>query len=102
MAATSAVFTIARVAALLGEDEEWLSDVALEMDPEDGRLTIYDANDEGSTGFTSFGIDNLKELIKMHKEDPTIIERYRKPLSRNLNPDTPCRMIPIAYFYPYY
>jgi hypothetical protein len=81
MAATSAVFTIARVAALLGEDEdeEWLSDVALEMDPEDGRLTIYGANDEGSTGFTSFGIDNLKELIKMQKEDPTIIERYRKP-----------------------
>jgi hypothetical protein len=77
MAATSAVFTIARVAAILGEDEDWLSDVALEMDPEDGRLTIYGVNDEGTTGFTSFGIENLKELIEIHKADPTIMDRYR-------------------------
>jgi hypothetical protein len=78
MAAISAIFTIARVAALLGEDENWLSDVALEMDPEDGRLTIYDVDDEGSTGITGFGIENLKALIKIHKDDPTIIERHRK------------------------
>jgi len=79
VAATSAVFTIARVAASLGEDEEWLSDVALEVDPEDGCLTIYDIEDEGTTGFTSFGIDNLKELVEIHKKDRTLIKRYRKP-----------------------
>jgi hypothetical protein len=77
MAAPSAIFTIARVAAMLGEDEDWLSGVALEMDPEDGRLTIYGVNDEGTTGFTSFGIENLKELIEIHKADPTIMQRYR-------------------------
>lgn len=76
MAAPSAVFTIARVAAMLGEDADWLSDVALEMDPEAGRLTIYGVDDEGTTGFTSFGIENLKELIEMHKADPTILKRY--------------------------
>jgi hypothetical protein len=76
MAAPSAVFTIARVAAMLGEDEDWLWDVALEMDPEDGRMTVYGVNDEGTTGFTSFGIENLKELIEMHKADPTILKRY--------------------------
>ncbi len=76
MAAPSAVFTIARVAEMLGEDEDWLSDVALEMDPEDGRMTIYGVDDEGTTGFTSFGIENLKELIEMHKADPTILKRY--------------------------
>jgi hypothetical protein len=81
MAAPSAVFTIARVAAMLGEDEDWLSDVALEMDPEDGCMTIYGVNDEGvedegTTGFTRFGIENLKELIEMHKADPTILKRY--------------------------
>ena len=75
MAAPSAVFTIARVAAMLSEDEDWLSDVALEMDPEDGRLTVYGVNDEGTTGFTSFGIENLKELIEIHKADPTIMKR---------------------------
>ena len=78
MAAPSAVFTIARVAATLGEDEDWLSDVALEMDPEAGRLTIYGVNDEGTTGFTCFGIENLKDLIEIHKADPTLMDRYGK------------------------
>jgi hypothetical protein len=49
MAATSAVYTIARVAEMLGENEDWLSAVALEMDPEDGCLTVYGVNDEGTT-----------------------------------------------------
>jgi hypothetical protein len=77
MAAPSAVFTMARVAAMLGEDEDWLSDVALEMDPEAGCLTIYGVNDESMTGFTDFGIENLKELIEIHKADPMIMKRYR-------------------------
>jgi hypothetical protein len=78
MAAPSAVFTIARVAEMLGEDVDWLSDVALEMDPEDGCLTVYDLNDEGTIAFTSFGIENLKGLIEIHKANPTIVEGYRK------------------------
>ena len=41
----SSVFTIARVAEMLGEDENWLSDVALGMEPEDGCLAVYDVND---------------------------------------------------------
>jgi len=61
---------------MLGEDEDWLSDIALEMDPEDGRMTVYGVDNEGTTGFTSFGIENLKELIEMHKADPTILKRY--------------------------
>jgi hypothetical protein len=77
MATPSAVFTIARVAAMLGEDEDWLSDVALEMDPEAGCVTIYGLNDEGTTGFTSFGIENLKELIEIHKADPSLMKLYR-------------------------
>ena len=76
MAAPSAVFTMTRVAAMLGEDEDWLSDVALEMDPEAGRLTIFGLDDEGTTDFTDFGIENLKELIAIHKADPTIMKRY--------------------------
>jgi len=78
MAAPSAVFTIARVAEMLGEDVDWLSDVALEMDPEDGCLSVYDVNDEGTTAFTKFGIENLKELIEIHKANPSIIEGYQK------------------------
>ena len=56
MAAPGAVFTIARVADMLGEDVDWLSDVALEMDPEDGCLTVHDIDDEGTPAFASFGI----------------------------------------------
>ena len=75
---TNAVFTIARVAEMLGEDIDWLLGIALEMDPEDGCLTVYDVNDDGTTAFTSFGIENLKELIQIHKANPNIIEGYPK------------------------
>lgn len=77
MAAPSSVFTIARVAEMLGEDVDWLWDVALEMEPEDGCLTVYDVNDQDTTAFTLHGIENLKELIEIHKASPWIIERYR-------------------------
>jgi hypothetical protein len=40
-------------------------------------LTICGLNDEGTTGFTDFGTENLKELIEIHKADPTILKRYR-------------------------
>jgi hypothetical protein len=79
MAAPSAVFTIARVAEMLGEDVDWLCDVALEMEPEDGCLAVYDVGvNEGTIAFTDFGIDNLKELIEIHQANPSIIEGYRK------------------------
>ena len=35
------VYTIARVAEMLGEDEDWLGDVANEMDQEDGLIWVY-------------------------------------------------------------
>jgi hypothetical protein len=65
VAAPSDIFTIARVARMLGEDEALLEDIALmSMDPEDGRLTIIDLDDEVSTtAFTPFGVENLKELL---------------------------------------
>ena len=78
MVAPGSGFTVARVAEMLGEDVDWLLDVALEMEPEDGCLAVYDVNDEGTTAFTQFGIENLKELIEIHKANPRIIERYRK------------------------
>ena len=40
MAGISYVFTITRVAQMLGEDADWLQDICDEMDPEDGRLTV--------------------------------------------------------------
>ncbi|OJU34938.1 MAG: hypothetical protein BGN99_25050 [Alphaproteobacteria bacterium 65-37] len=68
MAAPSFVFTIARVAIMLSEDEAWLEEIALEMEPEDGRLYICDVDDDSSiTAFTPFGVESLKELVEIHK-----------------------------------
>ena len=64
MAAPSYVFTIAKVASLLGEDEAFLEELALGMEPEDGRLLICDVDDDISvTAFTPFGVEYLEQLL---------------------------------------
>ena len=68
MAAISAVFTISHVAALLGEDEDWLHDLSIDMFPEDGCLHVYGVGDDGVTAFTRDGIDNLKQIIEDERE----------------------------------
>lgn len=69
------VKTIKRVAADLGEDEEWLSNIANEMEIEDGVIWVYGMGDDGIIAFTDFGIENLIELIRMHKENPDLLRR---------------------------
>ena len=71
----SHVKTINLVAKDLGESEDWLFDVANEMDVEDGVIWVYGVGDEGVMAFTDFGIENLIELIKIYKDDPTLLER---------------------------
>ena len=63
MAAISAVFTIGYVANLLGEDADWLLDLSVGMEPEDGSLWVYGIGADGVPAFTQAGIDNLRELI---------------------------------------
>ena len=61
MAAPSYVYTIARVTRMLGVDEALLEDIASDMDPEDGCLSVMDLDDEVSTtALTPFGVENLK------------------------------------------
>jgi hypothetical protein len=68
MAAIGHVFTLARVAALLGEDEDWLHEISLDLDPEDGVLAVYGPGDEYTPAFTELGLENLRELIRIHRE----------------------------------
>lgn len=63
MAAISAVFTISYVADLLHEDEDWLFELSIDMEPEDGSLWVYGVGDDGVPAFTRDGIDNLREII---------------------------------------
>ena len=69
----SRVTTIARVAEDLGEDEDWLHQVANEMDVEDGVIWVYGVGDDAVRAFTDFGIETLVELIKIHKEHPALL-----------------------------
>ena len=65
------VMTIDRVAERLGESVDWLYEVANEMDTEDGVIWVYGLGDDGVMAFTDFGIENLVELIKIHKDQKT-------------------------------
>jgi len=80
------VRTIALVAEMLGEDEDWLCDVANEMDREDELIWVYGPGDDGVMAFTDDGIENLKDLVQIHKDDPGILteqqsalDAFRKP-----------------------
>ena len=76
------VRTIALVAEMLGEDEDWLWDVANEMDQEDGLIWVYGPGDAGENGvmaFTDFGIETLTGLIKIYKADPDLLKRSSDP-----------------------
>jgi hypothetical protein len=69
------VTTINRVAANLGESEDWLFDIANEMDVEDGLIWVYGIGEDGVMAFTDLGIENLIELIKIYKDDPMLLKR---------------------------
>jgi hypothetical protein len=70
------VTTVNRIAEQLGEDQDWLRDVASEMEIEDGLIWVYGAGEDDVLAFTDFGIENLIELIKMYKDNPTLLKRY--------------------------
>ena len=64
------------VAKDLGEDEDWLWDVANGMETEDGVIWVYGIGGDGVMAFTDFGIESLMALIRMHKEDPELLKRW--------------------------
>src|SRR5271170_468205 len=64
----SRVRTIDRLAKDLGEDVDFLFDVAIEMEPEDGLIRVLSLGDESVMAFTDDGVDSLVELVKIHRE----------------------------------
>jgi hypothetical protein len=57
------VHSTSRVAEMLGEDEDWLWDVATETDREDGLIWVYGPGDESLMAVTDLGIETLTGLI---------------------------------------
>jgi hypothetical protein len=62
-----------------GEDEDWLRDVAIEMDQEEGLIWVYGPGDESVMAFTDFGIETLTGLIEIYKADPNLLKRPIDP-----------------------
>jgi hypothetical protein len=70
MAAISYVYTIARVAEMLGVDEDRLWQLCDWMDPQDGRLWVHGPGEEATIAFTRSGVECLRLLIadeNLHK-----------------------------------
>jgi hypothetical protein len=61
------VHTIARVAEMVEENEDWLCNVATEMDQEDGLIWVYGPGDTSVMAFTDFGIKTLTGLVAIYK-----------------------------------
>jgi hypothetical protein len=68
MAATCSVFAICHVAEILREDQRWLDDIAIEMEPADGRLTVWGSNATSTIAFTAGGTDRLRQLVEEHRK----------------------------------
>ena len=79
MAAITRVYTIGYIAKLLGEDEDWLHDLSIDMESEDGRLTVYGVDEDGVTAPTDFGIENLQQVIADLRADGRAPPRKSKP-----------------------
>src|ERR1700736_4965942 len=89
MAGISYVFTISRVSEMLGEDEEWLDEISIVLDPEDGRLGVLGPGKESTTAFTRFGIDNLAELAQIYRKRSRTLLGFHTVRSPMPAPPTP-------------
>jgi hypothetical protein len=70
MAVITHVFTIRRAAQILGRDEDMLWDLADQLEPEDGKLWVYDIDGVEIPAFTADGIEALREIIKDQIDRP--------------------------------
>ena len=68
MAAISYLFTLARVAEMLGEDEDLLHDISIEMEPEDGIVSVLGKGEDYTPAFNDDGIETLKLLLEMRRK----------------------------------
>ncbi|MFD1192717.1 hypothetical protein [Phenylobacterium conjunctum] len=66
------VTVIAAVAKELAVDEHLLHDISIGMEPEDGVIMVYGLGEDSITAFTDEGIEELKNLLEAHRQDPDL------------------------------
>ncbi|WP_246696217.1 hypothetical protein [Mesorhizobium sp. SARCC-RB16n] len=66
------VHTVDRVARDLGVSEELIQDLTLGLEPEDGVIWVYGANDDdGILAFTDEGVEEVELLLEeYHRVSP--------------------------------
>ena len=52
-----------------------LQEICIEMDPEDGCLTVLGPGTKTTT-LTRLGVDNLAELVNIYKAEPGLLRRF--------------------------
>lgn len=67
-----AVTVIAAVAKELGVDEDLLHEMSVGLEPEDGVIWVYGIGEDAIMAFTNEGVDELKNLLEMHRQDPNL------------------------------
>ena len=76
MACESSFSTIDLVAEMIHEDPDLLRQISVEMEPEDGCVTIYGKNDESIIAFSDFGIETLVNLLEEIRSQPGGLKKY--------------------------
>jgi len=68
------VTVIAAVAEQLGVDEDLLHDLSIGLEREDGVIRVYGLGQDSILAFTDEGVDELKNLLEMHRENPNLFK----------------------------
>jgi hypothetical protein len=63
------VTVISAVALELGVDEDLLHEISISMEPEDGVIWVYGLDADGIMAFTAEGVDELRSLLEIHREN---------------------------------
>jgi hypothetical protein len=69
-----AVTVIAVVAKELDVDEDLLQEISINMEPEDGIIWVYGIGEDAIMAFTEDGVEELKNLLEMRRENPALFE----------------------------
>lgn len=69
-----AVTVISTVAQQLGVEEDLLDEISIGMEPEDGIIRVYGLGEDRILAFTDEGIQELKNLLEMRREDMELSE----------------------------
>lgn len=69
-----AVTVIAAVAQEIGVDQDLLHEISIGLDTEDGVIWVFGIGEDVIMAFTEDGVEELKNLLEMRRENPALFE----------------------------